>query len=724
MKNRTNNRRRHRLTSLLALVLLASCTLVPTALMQRPGPIFRPIPGPIPSPTPAPRRQSTDEQRQSPRPTPPPRRPAPDDRRESPLPRTRAVPIDSRVLRVPAPRSPIAFKALEMVDPRTGQPVTPDTMLTLDNRRQITAAKYYEQMNQLEAGLNKLGHSFRDQQRQVVTNEVVVDKPRILAQIRSTRFSQPNRRAAAGMERLAQANREYVRAVNPNFGKTTPRAFSPTVRSGLFEEKVGPLLDPVITPRRTGPGAVSKQRPDFVPGDREILGLGKDTEEAQLPGMSTNPGWAEGGVRATAVHVKASWPQVGFYVNYLNAPTGRLAPKYVWQVFATKRTQNPFGTFFKDWASEFDDQELVGWQTPGSMIRSGNAVFLLGSAQRQHLFVIDFAQVGGNPPAVPVDYLVRVIPVHADGSLAGYPSRPVLVTYGTQPGFVPPVSVPLPKPAKIPVNNIPGEEAPLVFGDPKVMSVDLKTWMKANGSLEEASASLGFDASCSVYGRPYPLLKVNAWGTIKPLQINEALHSVSFPGESSGGVSVIVGDFEELCKQCDKSNPGGVIIPFDKSTSIDKSFTLSFPIGPIDVSATVGLRGEIGVGGSILLSPRLIDQEPPFKIRAGPHMSITIFLEAGAGIGAGGYDVLAVGVDGTVNLISGSFLVRFSFNSDGGSYDGQVTDFRVFNGELNGWAKAGICPFCKKWTTNLYSWEGYDLLVSNPERAILFQGSF
>ncbi|HVQ39430.1 MAG TPA: hypothetical protein VMS31_17965 [Pyrinomonadaceae bacterium] len=703
MKNRINNRRHHRWASLLALVLLATCTLVPTALTQRPGP----IPGPIPRPIP--------------RPTPPPRRPSPDEQRQSPRDRTRQVRIDSKVMRIPA-RAPIAFKPLEMIDPRTGQAVTPDTMLTLGNRRQITAAKYYEQMNQLEAGLNKLGHSFRDQQKEVVTNEVVVDQQRILAQVRSTRFSPPNRRTAARLDALAQAHRDYVRTVNPHFGKVAPRGFSSRVRSGLYQEKVGALLEPVstVTPRSTFP----KTRPDFVPGDREILGLGKDTEAAQLPGMSTNPGWAEDGVRATAVHVKASWTNVVFYVNYLNAPTGRLAQRYVWQVVATKRTHDPFGSFFKDWASEFDEQELVGWQTPGSMIRSGNAAFLLGSVQRQHLFAIDFAQVVGNPPAVSVDYLVRVVPVHADGSIAGYPSRPVLVTYGVHPEFKgPPIVIrpALPVPAKILANDIPRLEAPLSYGDPQVMSVTLKTWVESKGSPTEQSAKIGFEADGSVYGFAFPLLNMSGWGKMVPLKVDQALYAVTHPGETSAGVIIMVGPLD-LCGDCEKSVPGSLTIPFDKSHSINHSFTLSFPIGPIDVSATVGIRGQIGVGGTVRLSP---SEQTPFSISAGPHLSVAIYLEGGVGLGAGGYDVVSVGVDGTVNLISASFVVEFDlYSGSGGHYVGRITDLSTFGGNLNGWAKAGICPFCKKWSTNLYSWEGYNLLASNPERATLFEGSF
>src|SRR3954451_22655283 len=44
------------------------------------------------------------------------------------------------------PRPPSASKPLEMVDPRTGKPVAPTAMLTLEDGKTIPAAKYYEQM--------------------------------------------------------------------------------------------------------------------------------------------------------------------------------------------------------------------------------------------------------------------------------------------------------------------------------------------------------------------------------------------------------------------------------------------------------------------------------------------------------------------------------------------------------------------------------------------------
>ena len=46
----------------------------------------------------------------------------------------------------------------------------------------------------------------------------------------------------------------------------------------------------------------------------------------------------------------------------------------------------------------------------------------------------------------------------------------------------------------------------------------------------------------------------------------------------------------------------------------------------------------------------------------------------------------------------------------------------TLDGRLYGWAKAGICPFCKKWEVTLFDWGGYDMLASDPGKMTLFEG--
>lgn len=630
--------------------------------------------------------------------------------------------INPQVLRA-ITRPPIAFKPLEMVDPKTGKPVTGTTMLMLEDGRTIPAAKYYEQMNKLEQGLNKFGISFRDQQREAIIGEAFLDKARTLSQIKSMKFTTPTPKVAAQLGVIAQNHRAYARAANPYFGKLPPKGAAAGVNRGLYLQKVGATMaapGSVITSTATSI-PLPKKRPDLVPGDSAVTGLGSDSET--LPGINLDPGLAQGGKRASAVQINSAWSNIGFYVNYLSASTGPLAPRYVWQVVKASAGFDNFGAFAKAWPKEFGGEEVSNWKTPPGLIRSETVSFLKqGSApsKREHLFLIDFGKLAGNPPTKPVLYLVRVIPVNADGSIAGYPSRPILVSYGAEP----PPTIVLPKPipipgAKFPVNNL-DKSAPNVMGDPSVMSLDLDTWMKSKGSLTQEDASVGFDAKCSVLGQEFSLLQIKAEGDISARQIDGS-GTVTFQGKAHGKISYFVLGIELPCDKCEDTNTSSVSFPADYSTGLDQGFTFGFPIGPIDVSGTVGFRGTIGFGGHVGLSTVGIGNQ--VVLEAGPHVSAHVYMEAGAGIGVGGFDVLAVGVGGEVNLITAGFVVGIRIGIDGSQYFGRVSELKVLNGRLYGFAKAGICPFCKKWEVTLFDWGGYDMLASDPGKMTLFEGS-
>jgi hypothetical protein len=631
------------------------------------------------------------------------------------------------------PRAPIAFKPLEMVDPRTGKPVTGSTMLTLDDGRTVSAAKYYEQMNKLEAGINKFGHSFRDQQKEIVISEAAFDKARVVSQIKSTKFATPNPRRAAQLEAIAQNHRTYVRTANPNFGKLPPKGSAGKINSGLFLQKVGTSIPKPGSPATSTATSISfaKKRPDFVPGDRAPIGLNSDVET--LPEINLDPGLAQAGKRASAVQINAGWSNIAFYVNYLTAPTAPLAKKYVWQVAKASPNLDNFGAFGKAWPKEFGEEELPTWKTPPGLIGSGAVSFLtmrVAPSKREHLFLIDFAKLAGAPPTKPAMYLVRVIPVNADGSIAGYPSRPVLVSYGAED----PPKVTLPKyypppPAKFPVNNS-HQEVPSSFGDPSVMSLELKSWIDSNGSLTHEAAEVGFDGGCSVLGQKFSLLKIIASGVVDANQTDSS-GNVTITGKVSGKIGYFVLGFQLPCKDCEQEKSGSVNFPADYSTSLDEGFTFGFPIGPIDVSGTVGFRGTIGFGGQVFLSSaggfgnfgKPANLTNSIVLEAGPYVSAHVYLEAGAGIGLGGFDVVAVGVGGEVNLITAGFVVGISFGPQGGQYFGRVSELRVLDGRLYGWAKAGICPFCKKWEVTLFDWGGYDMAASDPGHMTLFDGS-
>jgi len=58
-------------------------------------------------------------------------------------------------------RAAVAYKAFDMLDPKTKQPVSADAVITLDNGKQMKAGEYYAELNRLEKSLNALGYSLR-----------------------------------------------------------------------------------------------------------------------------------------------------------------------------------------------------------------------------------------------------------------------------------------------------------------------------------------------------------------------------------------------------------------------------------------------------------------------------------------------------------------------------------------------------------------------------------
>jgi len=238
----------------------------------------------------------------------------------------------------------------------------------------------------------------------------------------------------------------------------------------------------------------------------------------------------------------------------------------------------------------------------------------------------------------------------------------------------------------------------------------------------QQTASVGFDAGCSVLGQPFSLLKISAVGELSQVQ-QDAKGKTVVPAKAQGTISYFALGEELPCENCDLTDTSSLSVPADYSYTLDQGFTFGFPVGPIDISGTVGFGGTIGFGGHVALSTGQMGPSSfRFGITAGPHVSAYVYMEAGAGIGVGGFDVLKVGVGGQVNLITAGFVVGLDIYPKGGTYYGRVSEFRVLDGKLYAFVKAGICPFCKKWSVTLFDWGGYDMLASDPGKMTLFEG--
>lgn len=88
-------------------------------------------------------------------------------------------------------RAPIAFKPFDIVDPATAKQIDPETILTLPNDRKISANDYYEELNRLEEGFNKLGYTLdvrRDPALQVRLQEISLPRAEIEANAKRSKI--------------------------------------------------------------------------------------------------------------------------------------------------------------------------------------------------------------------------------------------------------------------------------------------------------------------------------------------------------------------------------------------------------------------------------------------------------------------------------------------------------------------------------------------------------
>src|SRR3954447_14263740 len=71
-----------------------------------------------------------------------------------------AVQVDAQQIEL-APRAPIRFKALPMIDPHTGQKLSPNAIITLKDGTQVTVAELFKRINQYEEQINAMGYTLR-----------------------------------------------------------------------------------------------------------------------------------------------------------------------------------------------------------------------------------------------------------------------------------------------------------------------------------------------------------------------------------------------------------------------------------------------------------------------------------------------------------------------------------------------------------------------------------
>jgi len=75
----------------------------------------------------------------------------------------------------------LAYRGFEMVD-ADGKPISPQTKMELSNGRVVTAQEFYDSLNRIERGLNKMGHSLREGPAMIVLSGNYADRSMIQSQ--------------------------------------------------------------------------------------------------------------------------------------------------------------------------------------------------------------------------------------------------------------------------------------------------------------------------------------------------------------------------------------------------------------------------------------------------------------------------------------------------------------------------------------------------------------
>ncbi len=80
-------------------------------------------------------------------------------------------------------RQAIPFKGWELMDPKTRKPVGRNDKITLPDGKVVPAGEYYDQLNALEADLNKTGATLKNKtQREQLFKQTIIDKPALADQ--------------------------------------------------------------------------------------------------------------------------------------------------------------------------------------------------------------------------------------------------------------------------------------------------------------------------------------------------------------------------------------------------------------------------------------------------------------------------------------------------------------------------------------------------------------
>ena len=369
---------------------------------------------------------------------------------------------------------------------------------------------------------------------------------------------------------------------------------------------------------------------------------------------------------------------VPFYI--FNSDGRPLAKKYVWQAVRADDKFDNFGDLLKP---QFSEDGPDGWKTWRNVDGAASGPALLqpqpGGNPDLPYFFIDFSAFAHVPAGETWVYLVRVIPMNDDGSIAGYPSMPMRVTYGKNPD---PTNLTMPAPPPLPVLKPSDKSKPWskTVGDPSLVSVDLNETFHNTQAQPNQSTDFSFSASASLLGVRETFMDVTAHAAITMAQ-GDNPNNPSIKGTYDANLKITLLGID-LCSDCSGSGTAtyqtpGYGLAKDFKKEIDVSIPIAFNLERIDVSASAGFNGVLSIGTSFEAGGEGIN------FSFGPSVAAGVFLELAAGIGIGGFDVVQVGVEGSVDLIDFGLVV--ALDNDG--FSGQISQFTTLNGSLSAFVK-------------------------------------
>jgi hypothetical protein len=200
-----------------------------------------------------------------------------------------AVQVDAQQIEL-APRAPIRFTPFPMIDPHTGQKLSPTAIITLKDGTQVTVAELFKRINQYEEQINAMGYTLRQPVLPKLA-KLKVDQEQLHAQIAML----PAARASIALARRGMDGEVVVKPVGGGGGTPPP--------------------PPTTTPTAT-PGGIGKNW-SYVFGSRDTVGA-EISGELNLNGNAQGVN-ANGVARASGSVLGSEW-DLARVTGSLNAP--------------------------------------------------------------------------------------------------------------------------------------------------------------------------------------------------------------------------------------------------------------------------------------------------------------------------------------------------------------------------------------------------------------------